>query len=130
VQHVLLWIWGDGLSAGHLPNSLASLLEANGYNHVPLYVGIWGPFSGSALVWCVQVMLYEKELRYGVRVVQHTFDTAPQTTLDVGVQEAAHQAPIAFCQELQDLDSQWLSEMKKKYVQKIEDLQAWEGVQE
>jgi hypothetical protein len=52
-----------------------------------------------------------------------------QTTLDVGVQEAAHQAPIAFSQELQDLDSQWLSETKK-YVQKIEDLQAWEGVQE
>jgi hypothetical protein len=40
-------------------------------------------------------MLYEKELSYGVLVVQHTFYAAPQ-----------------------------------KYVQKIEDLQAWEGVQE
>jgi hypothetical protein len=69
MQHVLLRIWGDGLSAGHLPNSPVSLLEANGYNHIPLYIGTWGPFSGSAPVWCVQVMLYKKELNYGVRVV-------------------------------------------------------------
>jgi hypothetical protein len=61
--------WGDGLSAGHLPNSLVSLLKVNGYNHVPLYVGTWGPFGGSAPVWCVQVILYEKELSYDVCVV-------------------------------------------------------------
>jgi hypothetical protein len=130
VQHILLRIWGDGLSVGHLPNSLVSLLEANNYNHVPLYVGTWGPLSGSAPVWCVQVMLYEKELSYDIRVVRHTFDAAPQTTLDVGVQEAAHQALIAFCQEVRDLDNQWLSETDKNYVQKIEDLQAWERFQE
>jgi hypothetical protein len=100
VQHVLLRIWGDGLSARHLLSNLASLLKVNSYNYVPLYVGTWGPFGGSAPVWCVQVMLYEKELSYSVRVVGHMFDTAPQTTLDVGVQEAAHQALIAFCQEL------------------------------
>jgi hypothetical protein len=121
---------GDGLSAGHLPNSLASLLKANGYKHVPLYVGTWGPFSGSALVWCVQMMLYAKEMRYDICVVRHTFYAAPQTTLDARVQDAAHQALIVFCQELQDLDSQQLSEREKKYVQKIEDLQAWERVQE
>jgi hypothetical protein len=63
-------------------------------------------------------------------VVRHTFDAAPQTTLDVGVQEAAHQALIAFCQELRDLNIQWLSEMEKNYVQKFEDLQAWETLQE
>jgi hypothetical protein len=39
VQHVLLRKWGDGLSVGHLPKTLASLLKANGYNHAPLYVG-------------------------------------------------------------------------------------------
>jgi hypothetical protein len=75
-------------------------------------------------------MLYEKELSYDVRVVWHTFYAAPQATLDGGVQDAAHQALIAFCQELWDLDIQWLSEKEKKYVQKIEDLQAWERVQE
>jgi hypothetical protein len=69
VQLVLLRKWGDGLSVGHLPISPASLLKANGYNHVPLYISTWGPFGGSALVWCVQVILYEKELRYDVRVV-------------------------------------------------------------
>jgi hypothetical protein len=57
-------------------------------------------------------------------VVQHTFYVAPQTTLDARVQDVAHQALIAFCQEHQDLNSQWLSEMEKKYVHKIEDLQA------
>jgi hypothetical protein len=75
-------------------------------------------------------MLYKKELSYGIRVVRHTFYAAPQTTLDAGVQDAAHQALIAFCQELRDLDSQWLSEMEKKCVQKIEDLEAWERVRE
>jgi hypothetical protein len=100
VQHVLLRKWGDVLSAGHLPNSLVSLLKANGYNHVPLYVGTWGPFDESAPVWCVQVLLYEKEMSYDVRVVWHTFYAAPQTTLNAGVQDVAHQALIAFCQEL------------------------------
>jgi hypothetical protein len=75
-------------------------------------------------------MSYEKELRYGVRVVRHTYYAAPQATLDAEVQDAAHQALIGFCQELRDLDSQWLSEKEKEYVQKIEDLQAWERVQE
>jgi hypothetical protein len=75
-------------------------------------------------------MLYEKELNYGVHVVRHTFYIAPQTTLDAGVQDAAHQALIAFCQELQDLDSQRLSEMERKYVQKIVNLEEWERVQE
>jgi hypothetical protein len=100
VQHVLLRKLGDGLSARHLPNALASLLKANRYNHAPLYVGTWAPFHRSAPVWCVQVMLYEKELSYGVRVVLHTYYTAPQATLNAGVQDAAHQALIAFCQEL------------------------------
>jgi hypothetical protein len=97
VQHVLLRKWGDGLCAGHLPNSPASLLKANDYNHVPLYDGTWGPFNRSAPIWCVQVMLYEKKLSYDVLVVQHMFYVAPQTTLDVGVQDAAHQALLAFC---------------------------------
>jgi hypothetical protein len=75
-------------------------------------------------------MLYEKEFSYAIHVVRHTFYAAPQTTLDAGVQDVAHQALIAFCQELQDLYNQWLSEMERKYVQKIEDLQAWERVHE
>jgi hypothetical protein len=82
VQYVLMRKWSDGLSAGHLPNSLACLLKANSCNHVHLYVGTWGPFNRSAPVWCVQVMLYEKELSYGVRVVRHTFYVAPETTPD------------------------------------------------
>jgi hypothetical protein len=68
VQHVLLRTWGDGLSAGHLPISLVSLLVVNGYNHILLYVGTWGPFDGSAPIWCVQVILYEKELSYSIRL--------------------------------------------------------------
>jgi hypothetical protein len=75
-------------------------------------------------------MLYEKELIYGIRVVRHMFYAAPQTTLDAGVQDVAHQALIALCQELWDLDNQWLSEMERKHVQKNQDLQAWERVQE
>jgi hypothetical protein len=109
VHHLLPRKWGDGLSAGHFPNSLASLLKVNGYNHMPLYVGTWGPFGGSAPVCCVQVMLYKKELSCSVCVVRHTFYAASQTTLDAGVQDAAHQALIAFCQELRDLNNQWLS---------------------
>jgi hypothetical protein len=75
-------------------------------------------------------MLYEKELSYNVHVVRHTFYVAPQTTFDVGVQDTAHQALIVFYQELRDLDNQRLSEMERKYVKKIEDLQVWERVQE
>jgi hypothetical protein len=63
-------------------------------------------------------------------MIRHTFYAAPQTTLDAGVQDAAFQDLLAFCQELRDLDSQRLSKTKKAYMQKIEDLQAWERVQE
>jgi hypothetical protein len=63
-------------------------------------------------------------------MIRHTFYAAPQTTLDAGVQYAAYQDLLAFCQELRDLDSQRLSKTKKAYMQKIEDLQAWERVQE
>jgi hypothetical protein len=34
VHHALLRKLSGGLSTGHLPNSLASLLKANGYNHI------------------------------------------------------------------------------------------------
>jgi hypothetical protein len=60
VQHVPLRKWGDRLSAGYLPKALASLLKLNGYNYTPLYIGTWGPIHKSALVWCVQVVMYEK----------------------------------------------------------------------
>jgi hypothetical protein len=62
VEYVLLRKWGDGLSVGYLAKTLASLLKLNDYNHAPLYVSTWGPIYGSAPVWCVQVMLYEKKL--------------------------------------------------------------------
>jgi hypothetical protein len=39
-----------------------------------------------------------------------------QATLDAGVQDAAHRALIALCQELRDLDSQQLSEKETEYV--------------
>jgi hypothetical protein len=100
VQHVLLRKRGDGLSAVHLPNTLASLVKANGYNHAPLYVGTWGSFSRSASVWCVQVMLYEKEFSYDVRVMRHMYHTTLGTSLDAGVQDAAHQALTSFFHEL------------------------------
>jgi hypothetical protein len=87
------------------PQYFSKLLKVNGYNHTPLYVDTWGLFYGSAPVWCVQVMLYEKELSYGICVVRHVYYAAPQATLDAGVQDAAHQALIAFCQEVWDLDS-------------------------
>jgi hypothetical protein len=73
--------------------------------------------------------VYNKGFSYGVCVVWHTFYAAPQATLDARLQDAAHQALIALCQELRDLNNQRLSEMKKKYVQKNEDLQSWERVQ-
>jgi hypothetical protein len=104
------------LSAGHLPKTLARLLKTNGYNHAPLYVGTWGTFHESVPLWCVQVMLYEKKLSYGVCVVQHAYYTAPQATLDTTVQDVGHQALIALYQELQDLDSQRLGEKEKQYV--------------
>jgi hypothetical protein len=99
-KHVLLRKWGDELSAGHLPNALASLLKANSYNHAPLYVGTFRPFCGNAPVCCVQVMLYKKQLKYGVRGIQHMYYVAPYTTLDDGVQDAVHQALTTFCHEL------------------------------
>jgi hypothetical protein len=119
VQHILLRKWGDGLSAGHLPNSLASLLKANGYNHVPLYVGTWGPFNGSAPVWCVQVMLYEKEMSYDVCVVRHTFYIAPQTSLDAGVQDAAHQALIVFVKNFEISIASGLVKRRRSMYRKL-----------
>jgi hypothetical protein len=49
-------------------------------------------------------------------VIRHMYHTAPQAILNAGVQDAAHQALTAFCQELRDIDNQWLSEKDKQYV--------------
>jgi hypothetical protein len=103
------------LSVGYLPKTLASLLKSNGYNHAPLYIGTWGSILRSAPVWCLQVMVYEKQLSYGVHVVWHTYHVAPQANLDVGAQDVAHQALTSLCQELRDLDNQQLKE-KEEYV--------------
>jgi hypothetical protein len=98
VQHALLRKLGDGLSVGHLP----SLWRAQGewLQSCTPYVGTWGPFYGSAPVWCVQVVLHNKQLSYGVCVVQNMYYDAPQATLDAKVQDVAHQALTALCQEL------------------------------
>jgi hypothetical protein len=130
VQHVLLRKWGDGLSAGHLAKALSCLLKTNDYNHTPLYVDTWVLIHGSVPVWCVQVMLFEKQLSYGVHVLRHPYRTTLQPTLDAGVHDATHQALIAVCHELRDLDNQQLRGKEKEYVQKIEDLQTWKRVQE
>jgi hypothetical protein len=112
------------------PQCFGKLTQGERLQPRTLYVGTWGLFHESAPVWCVQVMLYEKELSYGVRVIWPTYHPAPHATLNARVQDDAHQTLTAFCQELQDLDSQRLSEKEKAYVQKIKDLQAWERVQE
>jgi hypothetical protein len=86
VMHMMsTWFWHKNRVWQHLPNTLASLLKVNGYIHTPLYVGTGGLFCVSAPVWCVQVMLYEKELSNGVRVVRHMYYAAPWDTLNAGV---------------------------------------------
>jgi hypothetical protein len=48
----------------------------------------------------VQVVLHDKQLSYGVCVVQNMYYDAPQANLDAKVQDVAHQALTALCQEL------------------------------
>jgi hypothetical protein len=64
----------------------------------------------------MQVILYVKQLNYGVHVVQHMYHATPQATLDAGVQYATHQALTALCQELRDLDNQQLRGKEKEYM--------------
>jgi hypothetical protein len=84
----------------------------------PLHRHMW-TISWKCPVWCVQVMLYEKQLSYDVHVVWYTYHTTPQATLYAWVQDAAHQALIAFCQELQDLTASGLVKWKRSTCRRL-----------
>jgi hypothetical protein len=52
-QDVVIDLCSVGLSAGNLPDRLAKLLKSVGYNHMPFYLGTWGPVHGGEPVWYV-----------------------------------------------------------------------------
>jgi hypothetical protein len=125
-QDVVIELYSYGLSAGNLPNTLAKVLKSVGYNHVPFYLGTWGPVLRGELVWYVQVALYEKHLSFGVLVIHHTYYAAPSVSFNDGIQVAAHQALVELREEIrQDRSDKQVRRITEKYTQKIEDLQAW-----
>jgi hypothetical protein len=112
---VVIELCSDGLSAGDLPKTLAELLKSVVYNHVPFYLGTWGPTLRGEPVWYVQVALYEKHLSFGVLVICHTY----YATLSA-----------MFNDEIQDDCNKQDRRITEKYTQKLEDLQAWGRSQE
>jgi hypothetical protein len=122
---VVIELCSDGLSAGDLPKMLVGLLKSVGYNHVPFYLGTWGPTLGGEPVWYVQVALYEKHLSFGVLVIHHTYYATPSATFNDGIRDVAHQALRVLCEEFcQDRRDKQVRRIIEKYTQKFEDLQA------
>jgi DNA repair ATPase RecN len=79
----------------------------------------------------VQVALYEKHLSFGVLVIHHTYYAAPSASFNEGIQDAAHQALAALCEEIrQERRDKQVRRIIEKYTQKLEDLQAWGRSQE
>jgi predicted RNase H-like nuclease (RuvC/YqgF family) len=77
------------------------------------------------------VALYEKHLSFGVLVIRHTYYAAPSASLNEGIQDAAHQAIMALCEEIrQECRDKKVRRITEKYTQKHEDLQAWGRSQE
>jgi hypothetical protein len=130
-QDVVIELCSDGLSAGNLPNMLAELLKSVGHNHVPFYLGTWGPILEGELVWYVQVDLYEKQLNFGVLVIRHTYYTASSVSFNDGIQDVGHQALVALREEIhQEHHDKQVRRITEKYTQKLEDLQDWGRSQE
>jgi succinylarginine dihydrolase len=111
--------------------TLAELLKSVGYNHVPFYLGTWGPTLRGELVWYVQVALYEKHLSFGVLVICHTYYDTLSAMFNDEIQDAAHQALAVLCEEIhQDDCEKQVRRITEKYTQKLEDLQEWGRSQE
>jgi hypothetical protein len=128
---VVIELCSDGLSAGDLPKTLTEVLKLVGYNHAPFYIGTWAPVLGGEPLWYVQVALYEKHLSFGVLVIRQSYYATPSATFNDGIQDAAHEALVAACEEIrQDRHDKQVRRINEKYTQRIKDLQAWDRAQE
>jgi hypothetical protein len=71
------------------------------------------------------VVLYEKHLSFGVLGIRHNYHATSSATFNDRIQNAAHQALVALCEEIrQDLRDKQVRRKEEKYSQMIEDLQA------
>jgi hypothetical protein len=119
------------MDVGAVPQLLLSILKSNGYHHAPLHVCTWGSFHGSPPIWCVQVHLYEKQLRYGCHEIHHIYYATPRTTLNAGIQDAAYQTLSVLRKEIrQELLDKQINERVEKYIWRIEDFEDWDRIQE
>jgi hypothetical protein len=79
----------------------------------------------------VKVLLYENHLSFGVLVIHQIYHAIPSATFNDRIKYAAHQALIALCEEIrQNLHDKQDRRKEDKYIQKIEDLQAWDRAHE
>jgi hypothetical protein len=68
----------------------------------------------------VQVALYEKRLSFGVLVIHHTYYAALSASFNQGIQNAAHQALVALCEEIrQESREKQVGRITEKYTQKL-----------
>jgi hypothetical protein len=119
------------MSASGLPKTLAELLKSVGYNHAPFQIGTWGPIHGRGPVRYVQVVLYGKHLSFGVLGIRYINHATPSAIFNDKIQDAAQQTLTALCKAIhQDLHDKKVKRREEKYTQTIEDLQAWDRVQE
>ena len=90
-----------------------------------------GPIHGGEPVWYVQVALYEKHPSFGALVIRQTYYATSSATFNDGIQDAAHQALGAVCEEIrQDRHDKQVRRINEKSTQRIEDLQTWGRAQE
>jgi hypothetical protein len=95
--------YSDGQDAGYFPRTLRTVLLALGSSEPPLFIRTPRLLRGNSYLWRVCVVIYERpttdHIRHNRQVVEAP---APRWTFEAGMREAAHEALLVPCHEVDE----------------------------
>jgi hypothetical protein len=83
----------DGQNAGYFLRTLETVLLALGYSKPPLFIGVLRLLRGNLYLWCVLVIIYERQTIDHIHCISHVVEaTTLRWTFEGGTREAAREA--------------------------------------
>jgi hypothetical protein len=95
----------DGQDAGYFPRTLWTVLLALGSSEQPLFIGTPRLLRGNSYLWHVRVVIYERPTTDRIQRIRQVVEApAPRWTFEVDMREAAREAWVVLCHEV---DGKW-----------------------
>jgi hypothetical protein len=93
----------DGQDAGYFPRTLRTVLLALGSSEPPLFIRTPRLLRGNSYLWRVCVVIYERPTTDHIHRNHQVVEApAPRWTFEAGMREAAHEALLVPCHEVDE----------------------------